>query len=314
MRLVAKGCGRDFLFWSHLKPKSIKAYREQLRVFVTWCNARGVDVLRLGDKERVDLLFNRYVHQRFRRFAGLQRTYVQHAFSALITERPELKSFLPRSAKALASWKKIVPSKQYPPLPYEILLVFAWEAQRQGNFAVMVAFLVAWGAYLRVSEVCALCWEDVVFGMRSSVVLAVQDSKGGRGDTQNTVLYGAKIRRLLRRWKESNPNPRPRGSVFRLSSTQLNGFISGCVVKYGLKDCGFVFHSIRHGKASFDLGRKLSVETIVVRGRWGSVKSARRYFQAGQVILTANAHRCRGVMALGRILRRGDFDRLFALG
>ena len=83
---------------------------------------------------------------------------------------------------------------------------------------------------------------------------------------------------------------------------------------HGLKDCGLVFHSVRHGKASFDLGRKWSVETIVVRGRWGSVKSARRYFQAGQVILTANARRCRGVMALGRILRKGDFDQLFALG
>ena len=271
-------------------------------------------MLRLGDKDLVDLLFNRYVHQRFKRFGGLQRTYVQHAYSALITERPELKGFLLRSAKALASWKKVVPSKQYPPLPYEILLVFAWEAQRQGKFAVMVAFLVAWGAYLRVSEVCALRWEDVVFGLKTSVVLAIQDSKGGRGDTQNAILYGAKVGRLLKRWMESRPRYRPRDSVFRLSSTQLNAFISVCVAKYGLKDCGFVFHSVRHGKASFDLGRKLSVETIVVRGRWGSVKSARRYFQAGQVILTANARRCRGVMALGRILRRGDFDQLFALG
>ena len=25
MRLVAKGCGRNFLFWSHLKPKSAEA-------------------------------------------------------------------------------------------------------------------------------------------------------------------------------------------------------------------------------------------------------------------------------------------------
>ena len=99
MRLVAKGCGRNFLFWSHLKAKSIKAYRGQLRCFVAWCDARGVEVLGLGDKDLVDLLFNRYVHQKFKQFGGLQRTYVQHAYSALITERPELKGFLPRSAK-----------------------------------------------------------------------------------------------------------------------------------------------------------------------------------------------------------------------
>lgn len=311
---MAKGCGRNFLYWSHLKPKSIETYRRQLHRFVAWCKTRGVEVLRLADKDRVDLLFGRYVHRRFRQFGGLQRTYVQHAYSALITERPELKGFLPRSAKSLASWKKIVPSKQYPPLPYEILLVFAWEAQQQGNFAVMVAFLVAWGAYLRVSEVCALRWEDVVFGEKSTAVLAVQDSKGARGDTQNAVLNGAKVVRLLKRWKRFQPRSRPRDSVFRLSSVHLNAFISVCVAKYGLKGCGFVFHSVRHGRASFDLGRKVSVETIVVRGRWGSVKSARRYFQAGQVILTANARRCRGVMALGRVLRRGDFGRLFALG
>lgn len=247
-------------------------------------------------------------------FGGLQRTYVQHAFSALLTERPELKGFMPRSVKALTSWKKIVPSKQYPPLPYEILLVFAWEAQRHGKFAIMVAFLVAWGAYLRVSEVCALRWGDVVFGEQSSAVLAIRESKGGRGDTQNAVLGGGKVVRLLKRWRISCARCRPGDSVFHLSSTQLNDFIAFCVAKYGLKDCGFVFHSVRHGKASFDLGHKVSVETIVVRGRWGSVKSARRYFQAGQVILTANARRCRGVMKLGRILRREDFDRLFALG
>ena len=122
-----------------------------------------------------------------------------------------------------------------------------------------------------LSEVCALRWEDVVFGEKSTAVLAVQDSKGARGDTQNAVLNGAKVVRLLKRWKRFQPRSRPRDSVFRLSSVQLNAFISVCVAKYGLKGCGFVFHSVRHGRASFDLGRKVSVETIVVRGRWGSL-------------------------------------------
>lgn len=303
---------RNRLFWASVNPDSAAKYQRQLGLFVAWCRRfKRVDVLRLKSASQVDLLFSRFVFSRFRRFAGTRRGYIQWALSALITERPDLKGRLPMAAKALAGWRKLVPSSQYPPFPFEVLLVFAWEARRSGQLDVMVAFLVAWGAYLRVSEVCALRGVDVVFADRTAV-LAVHDSKGGRGATQSALIYDGKIVRLLKRWLALAPRTRPHERVVKTSPKELNDFIAFCAAKYGLRACRFSFHSIRHGKASFDL-RRLSVESIVVRGRWASVKSARRYFQAGQVILMANARRCRGVMALGRLLR-GNFKLFFAFG
>ena len=54
------------------------------------------------------------------------------------------------------------------------------------------------------------------------------------------------------------------------------------IVKMSIGGYFLIIYYFGGGRASFDLRRKLSVETIVVCGRWGSVKSAQRYFQAGQ--------------------------------
>lgn len=52
---------------------------------------------------------------------------------------------------------------------------------------------------------------------------------------------------------------------------------------------GYVPHSLRHGGATRAhlLGRPL--EDILMRGRWASTKSARRYIQSGRAILLATS-------------------------
>ena len=57
-------------------------------------------------------------------------------------------------------------------------------------------------------------------------------------------------------------------------------------LKYALSLCkldkfGFSWHSLRHGGATDLLARKVSIETILERGRWASTKSAKRYLQSG---------------------------------
>lgn len=47
----------------------------------------------------------------------------------------------------------------------------------------------------------------------------------------------------------------------------------------------YVPHSLRHGGATHDHLRGLSVEDILRLGRWASTKSARHYIQSGRALL-----------------------------
>ncbi len=41
-------------------------------------------------------------------------------------------------------------------------------------------------------------------------------------------------------------------------------------------------HSLRHGSATHDFCNGIEIETILIRGRWVSAKSARTYIQSGR--------------------------------
>ena len=44
-------------------------------------------------------------------------------------------------------------------------------------------------------------------------------------------------------------------------------------------------HSLRHGGATYDFLRGMSIEQIMFRGRWVSMESARRYVQTCKALL-----------------------------
>ena len=73
----------------------------------------------------------------------------------------------------------------------------------------------------------------------------------------------------------------------------------------------YVVHSLRHGGATRDHLRGRPLEDILMRGRWASTKSARRYVQAGRSLLLATKVP-RRIVELGTIIA-SDLIHTFSL-
>ena len=75
---------------------------------------------------------------------------------------------MPLSRRALKGWEKLSPSVSHPPLSWSLSVVLAVKmaSQARSVFSAMslsIGLLVAWEAYLRVGELCALTLGDVSF-------------------------------------------------------------------------------------------------------------------------------------------------------
>lgn len=72
--------------------------------------------------------------------------------------------------------------------------------------------------------------------------------------------------------------------LFPMSSGVYRGLFKRACAQLGLST-SYVPHSLRHGGATYWHLHGHSIEDILLRGRWASTKSARRYVQAGRALL-----------------------------
>ena len=72
--------------------------------------------------------------------------------------------------------------------------------------------------------------------------------------------------------------------MFPVTSSVFRSRFKAACATLGLSPL-YVPHSLRHGAATRDhFERNISMEDILLRGRWASSKSARRYIQSGPAL------------------------------
>jgi integrase len=108
-------------------------------------------------------------------------------------------------------------------------------------------------------------------------------SKTKTGVNQFVVLKNNDVAALLRQVVSATP---AKGLLFPFSPNDFRKAFKSACRDLGLSSL-YVPHSLRHGAATRDHMRGVSVEDILERGRWASTKSARRYIQSGQALLLA---------------------------
>jgi len=79
---------------------------------------------------------------------------------------------------------------------------------------------------------------------------------------------------------------RPEDKVFPFSAASFRKLLRSVSLELGIRT-PYVPHSFRHGGATRLHMLGISIEDIMLRGRWQSSKSARRYIQSGQALLLA---------------------------
>ena len=223
---------------------------------------------------RLDRLFATFTMFAFE--DDLPFSSVKAAFWGLKKLNPQLGKFgLPVSFSLVCkSWQRLRPSKSALPISWPLTCLLAATLLESGHTRAAVLALLSFDCYLRVNEGCTLLKEDVVWveGLPS---LRLRNTKTGGLQDQFVAARHPDVCRLLHRvWSATEPGHR----LFPFSAVSFRSRLRRAERSLGFP-VHFTPHSFRHGGASHDLRAGCPIAEVVLRGRWASVESSRRYFQ-----------------------------------
>lgn len=261
-------------------------YRTAVHSFLQWVLAQFPSLDVLSSSSEFDITLTRYLHFLWRSGKGKQAG--KNAFHGCLHYLPMMKGKLYYASSSLRGWDRLAPSVPHLPMSYSALVLVAVSMASQGWLSSAIGVLLGFDCYLRVSELTALRKSDVALpndrrlGLASGFdQVALRIRKAKRGVNQWVTVRSACVRSLLLPLVASAVGPEER--IFNFSSTTFRKRLH--VVCSGLGLPHYVPHSLRHGGATLDHLSGISIDDIMVRGRWASVRSARHYVQQGRALL-----------------------------
>ena len=277
---MSRHVGNRFLLQAAYAPSTRKKYLSAVQLFLDFCGDSGEDPTSPSD---FDELLNDFIHHLFLTEAGKSRAV--DTIYGILMFLPELKSHLPVSMLAARGWNKLAPVLSYPPLTWDLTVLVALKISLR-SWPCAIGTLLAFDCFLRIGELCSLKREDVADAKDARLGvdfkgMALRLRKTKTGPNQWVTVENVQVMHLLR---ALIAKAKPGHSLFPVStSTYRRLFKSACS---DLKlSSTYVPHSLRHGGATRQHLLGKSMEDILLRGRWASTRSARRYIQSGRAVL-----------------------------
>jgi integrase len=273
-----------FLLGDSLQPSSKAKYISALRNFVNWCFENRYVA---NSFEQLDELLADYIHYLFEVGEGSGKGEACCLVYGVIKFLPRSKFELLTAQACLAGWLKKFPSIPYPPLTWPLSVAISVQLLRMYEPRAAIGVLLAFDCFLRCGELVNLHAKDVAdagdhrLGTEYSG-MALRLRKTKTGSNQWVEVDDPAVKLLVRVLLQSCPSKR--SLLFPFTSSHFRSLFKQAVQSLGLQH-NYIPHSLRHGGATrwHLLGR--SMEDIMVRGRWASSKSARRYVQSGRALL-----------------------------
>jgi integrase len=277
---MSRPAGSRFLLQAAYAPATRKKYFSAVGSFVSFCLDLGEDP---SDPSDFDDLLNDYIHHLYMSEAGKSKAH--DTVYGILMLSPELKGRLPISMLALRGWNKLHPVLSYPPLTWELTVVIALKIAVR-SWPLAIGTLVAFDCFLRVGELVGLKREDVADSNDARLGsdfkgMALRLRKTKTGPNQWVEVENKDVMSLLRGVIAST---KPGKSLFPASTSTYRRLFKSACSDLGLSN-SYVPHSLRHGGATRQHLLGKSMEDILLRGRWASTKSARRYIQSGRAVL-----------------------------
>ena len=272
-----------------------RSYLAHLQAFRRWLGRQDC-CLKSG--RNLDKHLTQYLNVKFSQGADLG--YGQKLCAAVKFSLPEFgkngKERLPRAAQTMQGWRKRNPPRARLPLPWEAFAaILVWLVRVKGEKQLARGLLLAYHAYLRPVDLFSLRVGQVippVPGSRSArrwgLVMYPRElgvsSKTGAYD-ESVVLGDIALYKELPdvlqklvagRHRDEFLVSKPRHLALRLLVEGAQAVGAGSLAP--------VLHSLRHGGPSTDVamgGR--SLEEVMKRGRWQSMRSVARYARGGRV-------------------------------
>lgn len=264
-------------------------YRTAVHGFLRWWSSTdSVRSAVVSSSDDLDRVVVNYLHVLWSHGKGKQQG--KNVLCGLVLFMPRFARRLPWSSRALRGWERLAPSVPHPPMSVTVLRVVALSMARLGWLSSGIGALLAFDCYLRVSELVSL--------RRSDVALPRDDRLGVDTGSSFVALRIRKTKRALNLWVtvksplarvlllELLPGLGAEDKVFPFTAATFRRRLQRVCRLLGVAP--YVPHSLRHGGATHDHLAGVSIEDIMARGRWASVRSARHYVQAGRALLLGN--------------------------
>ena len=161
---------------------------------------------------------------------------------------------------------------------------------RHGHFEEAVATLLAFESYLRVGELNGIYREDVCLGSDPRIGidndrLFIRLRKCKTGNEQGVEVKDHEVKLLVLMVRDRTSDG---GRLFSFSADRYRRLFQRTCDGLGLPP-GYVPHSLRHGGATYGHLSGMSIQDVMVRGRWRVQRTASHYIQVGQQSLISRA-------------------------
>ena len=280
-----------------VKPNTVIAYNQHVQRFLTWVNARRLNVT---VDSKVDRAMAIYLNMLYEDGEALNTaSYTLFGFIALkmIPKGPE-RDLLPLSRSALTAWRGTRVVKARVGSPPQVIYAFAKFCCECDCVEAAAASLIQYDLYARPSEVLGLRGRDLVppvpgLSQHWGVIFGNADfgERCKTGDTDDIVFADSKHRSfagtllkfLGRKFLSRDV------ALFDLTLAQYEDLCRKFSRKFKLSAGFFTPHCLRHSGPSYDAIHQLRcLAAIQARGRWACAASVNRYKKPGRLLLEAS--------------------------
>ena len=276
--------GNRFLIEAALAPTTLAKYKQGVKLFIEWCIENNYDCTTI---EQLDNLLSEYFHDLYEQNDGVGKGLAAQTLYGMIKFVPRLYDKLPTATMSLKGWLKLQTATSYPPLTWDLTVLIACQMARQHKIKFAIASLVAFDCFLRVGE---------LVNIRRADIATTGDVRMG-SEYRGTAIRLRKTKTAPNQWVQLQDKnvevlllilvscvSGDQTKLFPFTANQYRSCFKQVCAQLNLSS-SYVPHSLRHGGATrwHLLGH--SIEDILMRGRWASTKSARRYIQAGRSML-----------------------------
>mgnify|MGYP001567043813 FL=1 len=246
-----------------------------------WAKDGGINI---GSVQELDEYLCDYMVFLFEE--GVGRARAVDTVYGMVALFPAWRTSLPAALMSIKGWTRLAPSISHPPLTWDLTVLLATALVRSGQQDLACGCLLAFDCLLRITELLNLCNDDVACpgdlrwkSTLPGVCLRLKHTKTGK--QQWVPVKNA----FVTSWLLSIMSKRSSNAkIFMLESSAARSAFRSAVIEVGLP-AAIVPHSLRHGGATALHLAGMSMEDILLRGRWSSVKSARTYIQVGKALL-----------------------------
>ena len=254
-----------------VQPKTKARYKESFTSLCYFLRERENFVV--SDWGHFDQRVASYLEELWER--GASKSEASYALAALQFHRPEAKRNIPYCWRLMKAWEKAeLPLRAYP-MPPEMLLAFAGVLVHWNQPLIADLIVIGYSLFLRTGELLAVRRRDVHFNKAGPPVIFIQGAKGSHHSVHNVeklVVYEALAVTCLR-----NLCSKADDLLCPIPPHKFRELWRDVVQFLGLSQLHLLPYALRRGGATSAFKQGASLDSLLIRGRWKNISTARIY-------------------------------------